>query len=336
MLHFLRLSALLNRIVRGNIKPDDHRIAWRKFLSSRGLICDVWEPRTRSLETVIAVHGATLNGKDDHRLQAFARSLAASGIRCVVPTMVGLSRIQFVATDADDLAALAAELANTYAPPIMVGFSFGGTCALLAAAKAGHSVRYVLSFGAAYSYEALFNELHSWWRTPPTNTRERKERLYANLIMAFRSARDIGLENNIESVASPLRRFCEGLPNAEADTLECWLESFEPLKPFEAAYRGVDRLALNAASPAGQLKGLTCGTGIVHDPNDILVSPRHAKLLAQELQALHNGEKHRLLVTSLLEHVDLGKFNFADLGKLVRILEPLVSTSNQKETNATK
>ena len=324
MLHYFRLVGLLARAARLNVEPDDGRIARRPLVSKSALDGDVWEPRAGATETLVAAHGASLKGKDEPRLQAFARSMAASGIRCVVPTLPGLSQMQFLASDADALAALAQETAESYARPVLIGFSFGGSCALLGAARSKSSVRYVLSFGAAHDYARLFDELCEKWRAVPADPRLRSERLYVLLMLTFRNAAQLGLREDLAPIASALGRFCQGLPQEEAQALE---RRLEPLAPVDAEHRYGDRAALRAASPAGQLAGLCCPTGLVHDPNDLLVPVDHAHALHRELEGLGARGSHRLLVTSLFEHVDLKRFRFSDLSKLLRILEPLVSSA---------
>lgn len=322
MLEYLRLTGLLARIARQSIGPDDPRIL-RRSLESSADACDVWEPRSGTALTIIPVHGVTLAGKDDHRLQSFARSMAASGIRCVVPTLRGLSHMEFVAADADDLAALAKQVSESFSPPVLIGFSLGGTCALLAAAKAGPCVRHIISIGAAHDYERLVDGMNARSRTPPADARERNDRLFLALMMAYRQAAREGRREDLEAIASPLRRFCEGLSKDEAEILE---KRLEPLDPIAAECRLADRNALRAASPAGQLQGLRCPTALVHDPHDVLVPPDHAEALHKEIEASGSGHSHHLLITPLLEHVDLKTFRISDLAKLMGILKSLVSS----------
>lgn len=324
MRSLLRTAALLTRIARLRVGPDHPRIRRRPLESATGLEGDVWEPRDGAGETLIAVHGASLSGKEECRLQAFARAVAASGVRCLVPNVRGLSRMAFVAADAADLAALASETAARHAPPALLGFSLGGSCALLAAARAGASVKYVVTFGAAHDYGTLFDEMTERWREVPQDPHQRRERIYVSLLMAYRQAVRSGDAEEVARLESPLRRFCPGLPPQEQAELERQLEA---LAPIAAERRSADRAALRLASPAGQLGGLTCPTGIIHDPGDALVPMDHARRLIEELQALGTGAAHRLLVTSMLDHVDLSTVRLADVATLVRIIQPVVSAS---------
>lgn len=327
MQRHLRLVALLARVTRLDVAPTDQRIVRRPLSAPCGLEGDVWEPRRGATDTFIALHGATLNGRDDRRLQAFGRAVAASGIRCVLPSLPGLASVRFEAGGADAVAvaALSAELAARHGPPVLVGFSFGGSCALLAASRPAARLRYVLTFGAAASYEALFDELRERWRSIPSDPRERRERLYVMLLMAYRRAVRLGLEAERAALEAPFRRFCSGLSDDESAALAARLE---PIAPIESETAAVDLPALRAASPAGQLESVRCPTGVLHDPRDLLVPAHHAEALAAELRRARAAGPHRLLVTRLLDHVDLrtvSSVRFAELAVLARILAPLTA-----------
>ena len=58
---------------------------------------------------------------------------------------------------------------------------------------------------------------------------------------------------------------------------------------------------------------------------DTFVPPAHAERMHAELRAAPGGERHRLLVSSLLSHVSLADaFRWGELGRLARVLGPVL------------
>lgn len=306
----LRAGALLARVLRGAPGPRDPR-ARAAPLESECLSGDVFEPAGRAPPTVVALHGVTLNGKDDERLQAFARALAASGLRCVVPALPGLSRLQWTADDAARVASLLDELRSREgAPAGLIGFSFGGSCALMAAARAGRSARFALTVGAYHSLPLLYDELHAARREILDGGDSGESLLYVALVMAWRNAEALGLDaaKRLE-LERLLRSSCD--PASARAELAFYQAHLAELDPVGFEYRARDAAALAAASPAGQLAGITCPVALLHDAEDRLVPPGHAQALAEELRGLAAAPRLQALVTPLLSHVGLG-----DIGKI--------------------
>jgi len=323
-----RTGALLSRIARGAVGQGDRRVRLSRLTSTDGLACDAWEPRARAVQTVVALHGATLNGKDDHRLQSFARALAASGIRCVLPSLPGLSRLEWTPEDARDIASLLGSLwVQEGAPPGLIGFSFGGSCALLAAAGAGRSARFVVSFGAYQSLETLYEELYAGRRELLLDEKARGDFLYAALVMAWRNADELGLNaQRREELERLLRGSCDSADTREERSF--YEEHLAALDPIAFEYRHRNPAALAAVSPRGKLGRVVCPISLLHDRSDRLVPPGHAEALAEELRLHPNGAQHRVLVTGLLSHVGLGDLSqLRDLPALLDCLAPLVETT---------
>lgn len=306
-----RAGVLLARAVRGAAGPGDPRVRVARLESRSGLACDVFEPTGARQATVVALHGVTLNGKDDGRLQAFGRALAASGLRCFAPALPGLSRLQWTPEDPVRIASLLEEIRSKEgASAGLIGFSFGGSCALVAAAMAGRSARFALTVGAYHSLPALYDELHAARGELLGGGRGRESLLYVALVMAWRNADALGLDSSkSQELERLLRSACDaGVAREELAFYERHLAALDPVG-FEYRRRDLDALA--AASPAGKLAGITCPVALLHDAEDSLILPSHARALAGELQRLPNRPEHQVLITPLLSHVGLG-----DLGKL--------------------
>jgi pimeloyl-ACP methyl ester carboxylesterase len=316
MLRAARFAARLARTDPGGLAP--------RALAHGGIPCDVYEPAGRgdARTTVVAVHGVTVNGKDDPRLRGFARALAASRSRCLVPTLPGLAAVRRDPSDVDALARLLADAPGDR-DIVVVGFSHGASLALLAAARppAAPRVRHVLSFGAYHSLSRVAAALRAL--PEPRKRRDRDDIVYAHLVEARRRADELRLAPGVVAAADDLlRRYCGAASEDEK------LRFFEDhLRPLELARRPDPAAdALHAAlSPAGQLGAITCPVDLVHDPNDLLVPVSEAHALLEELRLAAPNRPHRLLVTTLVQHVSAaGVMRPREGLRLLAMLAPLV------------
>jgi pimeloyl-ACP methyl ester carboxylesterase len=275
---------------------------------------------------VVALHGVTVQGKDDPRLQGFARALAASGARCAVPMLPALASLRWEASDVDVIrAAVEAATADGAGPAAIVGFSHGASLGLLAAASRGTSARvgYVLGFGACGSLPRFFRRIRE--TEPPDDPRALGDLAYAWLIEARRRAGGLGLDAAWRARADDLLlRWCDAASDADKRAF------------FDAQLRGlalrsnVDAAAdatFPALSPEGNLAGLACPVALVHAPDDTLVPVHEANALLAELRRAAPEHAHRLLVTRLVAHVAAARVpRPGEAVTLVGMLAPLVGS----------
>ena len=270
-----------------------------------GTVFDDFSPRKETSRVVVAVHGVTVEGKDDPRLQHFARCLALSGIRCVVPTLPELARLRWDVRDIGRISNMVDHVAAEGPETIcLVGFSFGASYALVAAAERVRPspIRLVLAFGAYHSLVDLYDHFRSWVTVQPTSDEEEDAWIYLNLVMAHRHRAALGLSaETAEVLALLLHRYCN-----EASAEE--KRAFYDAKLAGSAVIGSDVEPVESAelamlSPEGRLSALSCPIGLVHDRTDSLVPWEHSQRIFDELTAATPGLGHRLVVTSLLQHV---------------------------------
>jgi pimeloyl-ACP methyl ester carboxylesterase len=289
-----RAAVLLLRAARrggARVAPEPARVG--------AVACDRYEPRRRPRAVVVALHGVTVNGKDDVRLRAFAAAVAGAGARCLVPTIPGLAAPRRDPADVEAIGAVIEAAAGGGHEVVLAGFSHGASLGLLAAARPAWAgrVRHALCFGAYHDLGQVVRALRD--RPAPGAGRDRDDVIYGHLVEARRRADELGLGAADRAAADDLlRRYC-----AEA-TDEEKLRFFEAhLAPLALATRPADDAAVLAAlSPAGQLAGLRCPVGLVHDPDDRLVPVSEAHALHAELCRVAPA-RHRLLVTRLVRHV---------------------------------
>jgi pimeloyl-ACP methyl ester carboxylesterase len=121
----------------------------------------------------ILLHGITVPGREHPVLRRFAHSLAASGATVLIPEIPAWRQLRPAPEAADATVAAAAahlrERGDVREQGLhLVGFSFGGTQALMSAAKPGirEMVRSVVSFGGYCDLErtlhSMFTGEHEW------------------------------------------------------------------------------------------------------------------------------------------------------------------------------
>lgn len=121
---------------------------WRRAQLGEGVGGDLWFPRRRTGPPVLLAAGVTPDGPADPRVRRLAGAFARAGRTVFVPELALADR-QLTEADVDRLVAALRAL-DTGRGVVAVGFSFGGSYSLIAAAddRAGRHVRAVASFGA--------------------------------------------------------------------------------------------------------------------------------------------------------------------------------------------
>ncbi|HET6201591.1 MAG TPA: alpha/beta fold hydrolase [Planctomycetota bacterium] len=262
----------------------------------------------------VVCHGAAKDGYRDERLVRFARALARRGAAVLAPDLEDLRRFRIAASTVDRIVASHRALCGRAdlvrgARASLVGISFAGTLSLLAAADPGirDSVPAVLAFGAYADLEGL---ARAWLGAAPeippgTYPVESygKGILVLNSLDALVGPDESGplrelLERFLREKKLPPRP--EGLGPTAA---ELWSVATDvgPTPPalldriVSAALPGIRRV-----QPAARLGELRARVFLLHAAGDRLIPPGESRRLAAIL-----GERARLLVTPLFEHVSL-------------------------------
>jgi len=113
---------------------------------------------------IVVLHGLTREGFGDARLVRFCKMLAAAGMCVYSPNLQGLCRMDPDPTEVESISALLKTLVEEHTSQIgLIGFSFGGTYALLASSAPGvaGNIRFVLAVGAYYSLESVVERAFS-------------------------------------------------------------------------------------------------------------------------------------------------------------------------------
>jgi hypothetical protein len=321
------LSRLFAHLGAAPSGPHRDVVEDRDRVTPEGAAYDAYAPRGPCRGAVVAVHGVTVNGPRDERLVHFARCLARSRVSCAVPRLPGLIGCRLDADDLDVLASVTRAAAATAGGRAgLIGFSFGASYCLVAAARADVAPigRFVLAFGAYHSLGDLWANHASARFAEPRTEVEWDDAVYLRLVLAAGNRDLVSLPADAwREVDGLLRRYChEATPAEKRDVFERHLRDLD-LLPL--ATRRHDT-AFAALSPAGRLGGLRCGVSLVHDPHDPTVPVAHAHAIFAELGHGAGGGRHRLLVTPLLAHVTLASaLRLGDVGRLYAALGPVLA-----------
>ena len=273
------------------------------------------------------VHGVTGRANQDPLLVHLARSLAALGFRCVVPSLRYLSCF---CHDPRDIVTLieaidaAAQLSDNVVA--VLAFSYGASYALSAAADPRVSTLCsdLVGFGAYYDLsDALEFQRKLLLRNPRIEDDDADlAYLRYTLLACHRAELDLPTEawkefdpilvnftspRPISQIRSPLLRFARDV-------------DFVGLMH---AYQ--HRNHSKTLSPAGVLSALRCTVGLLHDPDDRFVPPEHVERIRAVLDARPSALPAAVLTTAMLSHVQVNPLRrILDLPRLIAVLEPIL------------
>jgi pimeloyl-ACP methyl ester carboxylesterase len=324
MLDWLRLAAVFSRSRDLHATSDPRCRVEKDLRAGNGWRVDRFVPTKPSGASLVLLHGWTVRGKDDPRLQAFARALAIAGVACQVPQVPGLAALTFDRDDVAGLRALLDECPTPPGPPGIVGFSFGGSYALLAASDHAKQPRFIVSVSGYGNLPAAFRQAMQWGRLRPTDPMASEAWVYQKLVLAWRLRATIPLSVRAQSELQELLvRYCEGTNVAAA-----WSFCQQVLgnTDWESEdERRLDTATMSALSLAEHPPRLACPVVVLHDKTDQTIPPSEARIIAE---AVHRGSPQvrvDVMVTELLNHVTPGlAWRPREILRFLRLLSPLV------------
>lgn len=321
MFDWLRLAAVFSRSRDLRPGPDPRYTVDKNVSAGNGWKVDRFRSKKPTGASLVLLHGWTLCGKDDLRLQAFARSLAIAGVECCVPTLPGLAALSF---DRQDVTGLRALLDDSSAPPGIMGFSLGGSYALLAASGVARQPRFLASIGGYGDLPAVFHRFAMSGRQKPSDPTSNGAWVYQKLVLAWR-LRDViplSIETRTE-LRGLLQAFCEG-----SNRVAAWNFCQRILgdTDWEAEdERRQEATTLLELSVAEHPPKLGCPVVILHDQNDQTIASSEAHVIAKSVQRGSPGIHIEVMVTRLLQHVTPGLvWRPGEVIHMLRLLAPLL------------
>ena len=286
----------------------------------------IYQHHHKKLAACVAVHGVTINGGQDPRLIHFARTMAHFGITCVVPTLGGLASCRWETSDLDELANIVTLTADTIHQPVgLVGFSFGGSYALIVAGRseALEHIPWVITFGAYHNLADVLEGYTLNLKCEPQNKTEWDEAIYQRLVFLYGQRDAVAFSQEVwQEAEALLKRYCF---EASFEEKRCFYDHYLRDLDTEVFKRLPEPEVLKKLSPKGNLERLDCPVTLIHDRNDHAVPPSQAERLLSELESLQSNKKHRLVLTSLLSHVSASNLmNVPEMIRLAKALSPLI------------
>lgn len=331
----VRLAALMRRLAGGRARSISCRegttlptgpVNRCQECTPSGIVFDLYQHREKNRGTWVIVHGVNVNGRKEPRLVRFAHSIACSGVTCVVPTLEGLVSCRWEPGDLDALVDVIVTVSNNDRKPVgLIGFSYGGSYCLLAAARqeGARHVRRVISFGAYHSIKTLLEEYMKAEEHEPRGREEWENRVYRSLVLlqGYGCDRSLPLEARQE-MKSLMRRYCSEAPVEEKKRFyHRYLQGLDLAGMIRQLSKSQ---VLRQLSPKGGLSGLKCPVTLIHQENDPMVPQVHAERLYVELRSLVNPGRLRLVITRLLSHVSPADvLHIRDVIRLSLALAPL-------------
>jgi hypothetical protein len=323
---FFKLTSFLIKSTRLPVAPQAMKgvINQKDNRTSDCNLYDIYMPeKKRSGKIIIALHGISINGKEDARLMHFAQCLAQKGVICVVPNLPGLMEGDFQINDVAVLKFLIKDIGNRFCQPIgIIGFSFGGSYALLAATDEEISARidFIVTFGACYSLKMMFKD---WLRHDDDSMLDDDKlnnRIYTQLFYARKYHHQLVIDKQtFDDIELLLKRYCHEASIEEKKKF--YFNKIAGLNLPEKAGKSYDENVLAYLSLDGKMNKVKTSVSLIHDKHDTLVLPIQSSLIYEELMKNPNGRRHSLLLTSLVSHVVPGDIRMSEIIGLYKSME---------------
>jgi pimeloyl-ACP methyl ester carboxylesterase len=283
----------------------------------------LYRPTTNSLHRgIVLAHGIHYRGIEERRLVAFARALARSGFTVLTPELVDLADYRLTRASVDRIAIAVDSLASRRDTVEggrvgLLGFSFAGGLSLVAASepRLAHRLDYVVSVGGHHDLERVFHFLLTNEMATPRGMVSAKAHDYGLAVVLYANLEEFLPSAEVPPAREAFRAWLHEDPTtarAKASSLKgegarlFRLLETQQLTQLSNELEGVvnkHRAELGDLSPRGHLKQIGVPVLFLHGSHDSVIPPSEAEFAGIEL----SGRPHDVLVTPLMEHVEVSK-----------------------------
>lgn len=274
-------------------------------------------PADRARLSVVLGHGIHHAGIHEPRLIRFARHLADRDVRVLTPLLSELADYRITESGVDVLRASVRYMARDGEAVGLIGFSFAGGLALLAAEDEdlAPKLRYVASIGGYHDLSRTLRFLATDRVEGPLGTDVRKAHEYGLLVLLYGHLDRLSFGQDTETLTRVLRSWLEedrpaareaaqALTTDKARHLVTLLEAGRLTELSDQVLPILDerREELARLSPSGRLSQLKMPLVFLHGAGDTVVPPEETLWADRELES-GSGPEYTALSTPLLEHV---------------------------------
>lgn len=268
---------------------------------------------------VVMLHGVHRLSIDEPRLVRFARAVAETGAVVLTPAIAEIAGYRIDVGSIDTIGTAAAKLSEMRGgrPVAIIGMSFGGGLALLAAAdpRYANSVGQVLSIGGHDDMERVARFFATDEAPEPDGSiLHMKAHPYGALVLAHANAEGFFPPDEVprarEALSDWLGERWDDAKRAAAQLSPPSRALVEHLfagtigEDRERFLRAIDKVKdkLSAISPHDHVAALTAHVFILHGQSDSVIPPSEARWLLHDLPPAAHATA---LITPALGHVEL-------------------------------
>jgi pimeloyl-ACP methyl ester carboxylesterase len=285
----------------------------------------IYYPPGKALRTVVIVYGMGLDGEEDRRLIKFARACTNTGLKVVIPHLPGLRNLIVAENDLQRLERILESLPDEKTGMALIGFSTGGSYALLLAANQTlkHKIGPLILFSPIYDAREVAVRLHAPVDTPHT-PKEWDQFYWAQFVIAYRNRSLLAFN---QRTLEALQNFLTNYDRIELEAKHRFYNDvIAPLHLIGREELYFEGPMLDQLSARGHLSTVNSPVIILHDAGDHVVPPDQSLRMHAELSRRGAGFRQEVLVTLWLSHVVLQKTGSPkELMQFVELISELFS-----------
>jgi acetyl esterase/lipase len=269
---------------------------------------------------MVVFHGVHHLGMEEPRLMGFARSIAACGIRVLTPELPDIKDYRVSESSVKVIGASTVWFAQqTHAPVSVMGLSFSGGLALVAAADAEYrpSMKMVFAVGS----QGAMSRVASYYLTGedprPDGTRELlPAHEYGPLVLEYEHLEEYVPKHDLVPLREVLRAHLYEDKDAEKTAIDKLndaqkIEAMQLMDATSTATRSMLKSTedkylqeMNGLSPELRLHDLTVPVFLLHGEADNIIPAAETLWMASELRAT---TLRAALISPVLSHLDMAK-----------------------------
>ncbi len=296
---------------------------------------------------IVVVHGVHYLGMNEPRLVAFATAVASCGLRVLTPELPDMKDYHIHASSIARIGDTAAwmDRQNGGRPVGVMGLSFSGSLALMAAAEPGYKpdIKFVVTVGSEDEMARVANYYLTGRDPRPDGTVEvLPPHEYGALVLEYENLQDFVPAADLEAVRLVLRdHLYEDKPEEMAAMAKLTPGQMVEAKQLMDTTSAVTRrmiaesdarhgAAMASVSPEGHLAGLKTPVYLLHGEADNIIPSAETQWLEREIP---HGDVKAALISPVLSHLDMdGKGpTFGDRWRLVKFFAKFLHAAETRQ-----